>query len=107
MSWKIVMLPEAQADLENLDGAVRPQVVQGLVRVSQNPDYPNGYGKPLRNQSGSALAGLYKIKFNKAGIRVVYALKRDGEQMTIIAISARADDHVYLEAEKRRKKHGM
>lgn len=107
MSWKIVMLPDAQADLANLDGAIRPQVVQGIIKVSQNPGYPNGYGKPLRNQTGNALAGLYKIKFNKAGIRVVYALQREGEQMTIIVISARADEAVYKEAAKRRAKHDL
>jgi len=41
------------------------------------------------------------------GIRVVYALKREGKQMMILIISMRADGFVYAEAEKRRKKHGL
>lgn len=38
---------------------------------------------------------------------MVYALQRIEEKMTIIIISARADDFVYYEAEKRRKKHDL
>lgn len=71
------------------------------------PGYPDGYGKPLGNFAGSKLAGLYKIKFKKAGLRVVYALQRMEERMVVVIISARADDFVYYEAEKRRKKHDL
>jgi len=107
MSWQIVMLPETEADLSGLDASVRSQVVRGIIKVSQNPEYPNGLGKPLKNQPGSALAGLYKIKFNRAGIRVVYSLRREGSQMMIIIISARAENVVYVEAGKRRKRHDI
>ncbi len=107
MSWKVMMLPEAEAELAKLDGAVRPQIVRGIMKVSQNPEYPNGYGKPLRNQVESDLAGLYKIKFSKAGLRVVYALQHEGEKMTVIIISARADEGVYKEAAKRRVKYDL
>ncbi len=78
-----------------------------MLKVSENPEYPNGYGKPLGNHTDSALAGLYKIKFKRAGIRVIYSLKREGQNMFIIIISARADDHVYHEAVKRRIKYDM
>ena len=50
---------------------------------------------------------MYKIKFKKAGLRVVYALQKQDEIMTIIIISARADDLVYCEAERRRKRHNL
>jgi mRNA interferase RelE/StbE len=107
MNWNVDMLPEAEADLENLDGAVRPQILRGIAKVSGNPEYPNGYGKPLRNQAGNHLRGLYKIKFKKAGIRVVYALQYEGKKMTIIVISIREDEEVYKEAAKRREKHDL
>ena len=106
MSWTVVMLPEAEVDLESLDGSVRPQIVKSIIKVSQNPEYPNGYGKPLRNQV-YALGGLYKIKFKKVGIRVVYTLQREAEHMKIIIISTRADEEVYKEAVKRRKKYNL
>ena len=63
--------------------------------------------KPLGNQEGSNLAGLFKIKLKKVGIRVFYKLKREGEEMTIIIISARINNAEYLEAGKRREKHKL
>ena len=107
MSWEIRFLPEAEDDLASLNQSVRPEILKGIRKVAQNPGYGGGYGKPLGNFAGSRLAGLYKIKFKKAGLRVVYALQRIEEKMTIIIISARADDFVYYEAEKRRKKHDL
>ena len=103
MNWEIRFLPEAEDDLASLNQSVRPEVLKGIRKVAQNPGYPDGYGKPLGNFAGSKLAGLYKIKFKKAGLRVVYALQR----MVVVIISARADDFVYYEAEKRKKKHDL
>ena len=107
MNWEIRFLPEAEDDLASLNQSVRPEVLKGIRKVAQHPGYPDGYGKPLGNFAGSKLAGLYKIKFKKAGLRVVYALQRVEERMVVVIISARADDFVYYEAEKRRKKHDL
>lgn len=107
MTWEIRYLPEAEDDLAALNRSVRPEIVKGIRKVAQNPGYPDGYGKPLGNFAGSKLAGLYKIKFKKAGLRVVYALQKQEEKMIIVIISARADDLVYSEAEKRRKRHEL
>ncbi len=107
MNWTIEYLPEAIRDLNELNNSVKSEVVKGIRKVSQNPGYPNGYGKPLGNHEGSNLAGLYKIKFKKAGLRVVYGLKPEGEIMKVIIISARADNAVYFEAEKRRNKYNI
>ena len=107
MTWQIKFLPEAENDLASLNQSVRPEILKGIRKVAQNPGYPDGYGKPLGNFAGSKLAGLYKIKFKKAGLRVVYALQKQEDAMIIIIISARADDRVYYEAEKRRNQHGL
>ena len=107
MTWQIKFLHEAEDELASLNHSVRPEILKGIRKVAQNPGYPNGYGKPLGNFAGSNLAGLYKIKFKKAGLRVVYALMRQDETMTVIIISARADDLVYYEAERRRKRHDL
>ena len=107
MNWEIRFLPEAEDDLASLIQSDRPEVLRGIRKVGQNPGYPDGYGKPLGKFPGSKLAGLYKIKFKKAGLRVVYALQRMEERMVVVIISARADDFVYYEAEKRRKKHDL
>ncbi len=109
MNWSIEFLPEAQDDLNKLDGSVKPQILKGIRRVSQNPlpDSSGGYGKPLGNQSGTDLSGLMKIKFKKVGIRVVYKIENDLNVMKIVIISARTDNQVYEEAEKRRKKYDL
>lgn len=109
MSSRIEFLPEAQDDLNKLDGSVRPQILKGIRKVSQNPlpDSSGGYGKPLGNQSGTDLSGLMKIKFKKVGIRVVYKVEIVENVMKIVIISARTDNQVYEEAEKRRKKYDL
>ena len=106
MNWSIEFLPEANDDLGRLDGSVRPQILRGIRKVSQDP-LSDGYGKPLGNLSGSDLSGLMKIKFKKIGIRVVYKVEITDNVMKIIIISARSDNQVYEEAEKRRKKYKL
>lgn len=106
MNWNIEFLPEAKDDLNKLDGSVRPQILKGIRKVSQNP-LPNGYGNPLGNQSGTDLSGLMKIKFKKVGVRVVYKVEIIENVMKIVIISARTDNQVYEEAEKRRKKYDL
>ena len=107
MTWQVKFLPEAENDLKVLDRAVLLEVLKGIQKVAQNPGYPDGYGKPLGNTVGSHLAGLFKIKFKKSGVRVVYALQRQEEWMTVIIISARADNLVYNEASRRRTFHHL
>ncbi len=107
MNWNIEFLPEAQDDLKKLDGSVRPRILKGIRKVSQNPLPNGGYGKPLGNQSRTDLSGLMKIKFKKVGIRVVYKVENIENVMKIVIISARSDNQVYEEAEKRRKKYEL
>ena len=106
-NWLLQYLPEVQQDLKQLDRSVLPEIIKGIRKVAQNPEYPNGYGKPMGHHAGSNLSGLYKIKFKKSGLRVVYALEKHEDRMTVIIISARADSMVYLEAAQRREKHGL
>lgn|GEM_PF-5516548 len=50
MSWKVVFLPEAEVDLKVLDGAVRPQIIRGILKVCENP------GAPLQGSTKSSSA---------------------------------------------------
>lgn len=106
MNWNIEFIPEANEDLGKLDGSIRPQILKGLRKVSQN-HLNDGYGKPFGNHSGTDLSDLMKIKFKKIGIRVVYKVEIVDNIMKIIIISARSDNQVYEEAEKRRKKYDL
>lgn len=107
--WEIVFLPEASKDISELDNSVRLQVNKGILKVSQNPlsKSEGGYGEPLGNLSCTNLSGLYKIKFKKIGIRVVYGLIRIDKIMRIIIVSARSNNYCYDEADKRKQKHKL
>lgn len=109
MIWKLEFLPEALDDLETLDNSIRVPVLKGIKKVQQNPlsKEEGGYGTPLGNKIGNNLTGLFKIKFLKYGIRVVYKLERQDNLMKIIVISARAENKVYDEADSRREKHTL
>ncbi|MFA7466691.1 MAG: type II toxin-antitoxin system RelE/ParE family toxin [Desulfotomaculaceae bacterium] len=101
--WKVEYLREALEDIKRLDQSQRVQVVKAVNKVAVNPlpQAEGGYGKPLGNKGGTSLAGYCKIKLLKLGLRVVYKVVRKNGIMKIIVISARADDEVYIMAQKR------
>lgn len=109
MNWKLKYLEEAAEDLGRIDKSTRIQVINGIRKVLQNPLPANegGYGKPLSNKENSKLAGLCKIKFRSIGIRVVYKIIKSENEMLILIVSARADNKVYREAEKRKSKYDL
>lgn len=104
--WQVEYLKEAVEDLKRLDYSQRLQVLKAIDKVSSNPlpQSEGGYGKPLGNRNNTKLAGYLKIKLKKLGLRVVYKLVRENDVMKVVVISARADDEVYLIAQKRTDK---
>ena len=109
MKWQIEYLEEAKKDLKKLDRSAQIIVLKGIDKVSENPlpVQQGGYGKPLGNKSGTNLTNLLKIKFRDIGIRVVYKVEYTDTVMKIIVISARADEQVYKEANKRKPRHDL
>lgn len=105
MPWRIEYYKEAKKDLIKLDHSQKLQVLKAIKKVSENPlpNYEGGYGKPLGNNSSTKLAGYYKIKLLKLGIRVVYGLVKKDGIMKIVVISVRTDDDFYKLADKRIK----
>jgi addiction module toxin, RelE/StbE family len=101
--WKVEYLRESLEDIKRLDHSQRLQVVKAINKVAVNPlpQAEGGYGKPLSNKSGTYLAGYCKIKLLKLGLRVVYKVVRENNIMKIVVVSARADDEVYILAQKR------
>lgn len=101
--WKVEYLRESLEDIKRLDHSQRLQVVKAINKVAVNPlpQAEGGYGKPLSNKSGTNLAGYCKIKLLKLGLRVVYKVVRENNIMKIVVVSARADDEVYILAQKR------
>ena len=79
MSWNIILTQEAQKEFDKLNGSIKPQISKGILKVAQNPlpRQEGGYGDPLGHHNDLDLTGLFKIKFRKPGIRVIYQLKRE------------------------------
>ena len=103
MSWEVLYLPEAENDLQKLDGSQRILVLKAIKKVRNNPlpQSEGGYGKPLGNKGGRNLTNLLKIKLKASGIRIVYSIIRQAEQVIIIVIGIREDEEVYNIAESR------
>jgi len=101
--WKVEYLRDALEDIKRLDPSQRVQVMKAINKVAVNPlpQAEGGYGKSLGSKGGTNLAGYCKIKLLKLGLRVVYKVVREDGLMRIIVVSARADDEVYLMAQKR------
>lgn len=107
--WALSFLPEAADDLESLDAPVRIRVLKAIEKVLTNPlpQFEGGPGKPLGKKRTYDLSGLLKIKLKADGIRVVYKLVRENDEMRIIIVGVRSDEEVCREASRRREKHGL
>lgn len=69
-------MPEALAEWHQLDGSVRTHLKKLLAKRLDNPHVPGG-------QLHGPLAGCYKIKLLKQGVRLVYAVE-DGELVVLV-----------------------
>lgn len=109
MSWAIVYLPEVKKDLQALDQSQRILVRKALERVRTNPlpEGEGGYGKPLGKRGNTNLTNFLKVKLRGAGLRIVYRLIRQDEQMLVVVVGVREDSEVYEEAQKRIDRHGL
>ena len=80
MTYKLLRHKDFTAEWEKLPVAIRDQFM-------------------LRGD----LAGCYKIKLLKAGVRLVYQVKDDQVVILLITVGKRSDSIVYDEAKKRIK----
>jgi len=94
-TWKVELVPEAQADFNSLDGSVKKQVLKQLVKLENNPKY----GDPLGNKAGINLDGYFKLYADKKRIRIIFQVT--DHVIKIIAIDKREDMEVYRIALKR------
>jgi mRNA interferase RelE/StbE len=94
-TWKVELIPEAQADFNGLDGSVKKLILKQLVKLEQNPKY----GDPLGNKASINLEGYFKLYADKKRIRIIY--EEIDHIIKIIAIDKREDMEVYRIALKR------
>jgi mRNA interferase RelE/StbE len=97
--FEVVFIEEAQKDYKKLDGSIKKLVNVALAKMEERADE---LGEDLTSKHGVNLIGCRKIKFRKAGIRIVYRIVGDKAEIAeIIIVGKREDNEVYQEAYKR------
>lgn len=100
--FEVVFIEEAQKDYKMLDGSIKKLVNIALAKMEERADE---LGENLTSKNGLNLIGCKKIKFRKAGIRIVYRIiGNKAEIAEIIIVGKREDNEVYEEAYKRLQK---
>ena len=96
MTYKLLRHKDFTAEWEKLPSTIRDQFKKKLAKVIEQPHIP-------KNMLRVDLAGCYKIKLLKAGVRLVYQVKDDQVVILLITVGKRAESVVYDEAKKRIK----
>lgn len=94
MTYKLLRHKAFKAEWERLPVAIRVQLKKKLAKVIEQPHIP-------KNKLKGDLAGCYKIKLLKAGVRLVYQVRDDEVVILLITVGKRADSVVCNEAIKR------
>lgn len=89
--YRLKFIPEALTEWQALDGSVKEPLRKLLKKRLDNPHVPGG---ALHGE----LAGCYKIKLRKIGVRLVYAVEDQCLIVTVIAIDKREDSAAYRSA---------
>lgn len=97
--FEVVFIEDAKKDYRKLDGSVKKLVNIAIAKMQERADE---LGEDLTNRHGVNLIGCRKIKFRKAGIRMVYRIVGDKAEIAeIIVVGKREDNEVYKMAHKR------
>lgn len=94
MTYKLLRHKDFAKEWDQLPVAIRDQLKKKLAKVIKQPHIP-------KNLLRGDLAGCYKIKLLKAGVRLVYQVKDDEVVILLVTVGKRADSVVYDEAKKR------
>ena len=92
--YRLMFLPEALAEYRALDGSVQAVVKKLLGKRLDEPHVPGG---ALQGD----LAGCYKIKLLKQGIRLVYQVEDGKLIVLVLAVDKREDSAAYKAAVSR------
>lgn len=92
--YALRFMPEALEEWRKLDGSVQTNLKRLLAKRLDNPHVPGG-------ELHGPLAGCYKIKLLRQGVRLVYLVEDDVLVVTVIAVDKREDGVVYLSAMSR------
>jgi len=86
--YRLVFVPKARRAWIALDGSVRKLLWPLLARRLDQPRVPSA-------ALSGRLAGCYKIKLLKQGIRLIYAIEDDRLIVTVLGIGKRENEASY------------
>lgn len=89
--YRLQFVPSAWDEWQALDGSVKDVLRKLLKKRLDNPHVPGG-------ELHGALAGYYKIKLRKQGIRLVYGVQDEILMVMVMAVDKREDSAVYQSA---------
>lgn len=89
--YRLLFVPQALAEWKSLDGSVKETLKKLLAKRLDNPHVPGG-------ELHGELSGHYKIKLNKQGVRLVYAVEDDALIVMVMSVDRREDSIVYKSA---------
>lgn len=89
--YRLLFLPQALDEFRALDGAVRATLKKLLAKRLDQPHVPGG-------ELHGDLAGCYKIKLLRQGVRLVYQVEDDKLIVIVLAVDKREDNLVYKSA---------
>lgn len=89
--YTLRFMPEALEEWKELDGSVSKPLKKLLAKRLDEPHVP---GAELHDD----LAGCYKIKLLKHGVRLVYYVEDDDLYVIVVAVDKRANSAVYKSA---------
>lgn len=89
--YKLRFMPVALEEWKGLDGSVAKPLKKLLAKRLDEPHVP---GAELHDN----LAGCYKIKLLKQGVRLVYYVEDDELYVMVVAVDKRENSAVYTSA---------
>jgi mRNA interferase RelE/StbE len=92
--YSLKIYQSAEKDWAALDSGMRDNFLKILERRLIEP-------RVVSAQLSGNLAGMYKIKLQKAGFRLVYEVQDEGFILWVVAVGKRADGAVYRAAAER------
>ncbi|WP_368915873.1 type II toxin-antitoxin system RelE/ParE family toxin [Exiguobacterium acetylicum] len=95
----------AQKEYDKLDGSVKGHINKGLAKLRRRADT---IGKELGNKREMKLNGCKELKFRESGIRIIYRITGQKEDLLeivmILGIGDRAEDKAFKDASDRLEK---
>ncbi|NBV89895.1 MAG: type II toxin-antitoxin system RelE/ParE family toxin [Actinobacteria bacterium] len=91
MTYSLKFLRQATSEWRALDRSIRNQAQRKLEKRLQNPHVP-------ADLLSGELAGLYRLKFRKSGIRIIYKVVDDRLLVLVVAIGKRENFDAYQTA---------